>query len=406
MEKVEQLVSEIFPDTPLPTRPQYHSFYYQPERIQISSENNRDNQISQNAQQEEFFNSFSVSLPRPAINVKSLQLVRASIPNVVPNIPDTETTFWYYRVPAAVVNTFGNIFNPAYLKFVRLLPSWYKPELNEINNNNGGNYYAFNRTFDSYQDLATELAKACLRDPINDNDPGQTFFIPNDISITFNETQNKFVFTGNNALLPPVPPAPPAVQFFYIAAGYTDPNVIAKAAQLQIESRLYDQFGLNITPQQFQPGQTLNLRLGFTWDGSNRILIASGDSPINVTLAMRFRPTPTLIYTLGVPFWNFLATAYTAESYGDLVNTGVVNLYADIVSGSTTDSLRNTNLIAAVPMNASNLGVAFYNPVITNPLTKIQDQVYQLNIIMTDDKGLPFNIPNSATVSLEIAFTY
>jgi hypothetical protein len=121
---------------------------------------------------------------------------------------------------------------------------------------------------------------------------------------------------------------------------------------------------------------------------------------------MRFRPTPTLIYTLGVPFWNFLATAYTAESYADLVNTGVVNLYADIVSGSTTDSLRNTNLLAAVPMNASNLGVAFYNPVITNPLTKIQDQVYQLNIIMTDDKGLPFNIPNSATVSLEIAFTY
>jgi hypothetical protein len=406
MEKVEQLVSEIFPDTAPPTRPQYHSFYYQPERIQISSENNRDNQISQNAQQEEFFNSFTVSLPRPAINVKSLQLVRASIPNVVPNIPDTETTFWYYRVPAAVVNSFGNIFNPAYLKFVRLLPSWYKPELNEINNNNGGNYYAFNRTFDSYQDLAAELAKACARDPLNDNDPGQTFFIPNDISITYNETQNKFVFTGNNALLPPVPPAPPVVQFFYIAAGYTDPNVVAAAQTLRQESRLYDQFGLNITPQQFQPGQTLNLRLGFTWDGSNRILIANGDSPINVTLAMRFRPTPTLIYTLGVPFWNFLATAYTAESYADLVNTGVVNLYADIVSGSTTDSLRNTNLLAAVPMNASNLGVAFYNPVITNPLTKIQDQVYQLNIIMTDDKGLPFNIPNSATVSLEIAFTY
>jgi hypothetical protein len=196
------------------------------------------------------------------------------------------------------------------------------------------------------------------------------------------------------------------VQFYYIAAGYTDPNVVALSATLQQESRLYDQFGLNITPQQFQPGQTLNLRLGFTWDGTNRVLLQDGDSPVNVVLAMRFRPTPTLIYTLGVPFWNFLATKYTAESYADLVNTGVVNLYADVVSGSTTDSLRNTNLLAAVPMNASNLGVSFYNPVITNPLTKIQDQIYQIRITMTDDKGLPFNIPNSATVSLEIAFTY
>lgn len=406
MEKVEKLISELFPDTAPPSKEAYRSFYFQPERIQVSSENNRDNTVATVAQQEEFFSQFTINLPRPALNVKSLQLVRASIPNVAPNIPDTETTFWYYRVPSAVVNSFGNIFNPAYLKFVRLLPSWYKPELNETNNNNGGNYYAFNRTFESYQDLASELAKACLRDPIKDNDPSTTLFVPGDVSITYNETQNKFVLTGNNALLPPVPPAPPVVQFFYIAAGYTDPNVVAAATALQLESRLYDQFGLNITPQQFQPGQTLNLRLGFTWDGTNRVLLANGDSAINVVLAMRFRPTPTLIYTLGVPFWNFLATAYTAESYADLVNTNVVNIYADIVSASTVDSLRENNLLAAVPMNASNLGVSFYNPVITNPLTKIQNQIYTIAISMINDKGLPFQLPNSATVSLEFAFTY
>jgi hypothetical protein len=405
MDKVEKLVSELFPDAP-PSQSGFRSFYFQPERIQISSEQGRDIAVSQNAQQEEFFNSFTVALPRPALNVKSFQLVRASIPNAVTNIPDTETTFWYYRVPAAVVNSFGNIFNINYLHYVRLLPSWYKPELNETNNNNGGNYYAFNRTFASYQDLAAELAKACARDPLNDNDPGQTFFIPNDISITYNETQNKFVFTGKNALLPPVPPAPPVVQYFYIAAGFNDPNVAIASATLQQESRLYDQFGLNVTPQQFQPGQTMNLRLGFTWDGTNRTLLPSGDSAVNVTLAMRFRPTPTLIYTLGVPFWNFLATSYTAESYADLVNTNIVSLYADIVSAATTDSSRNTNLLAAVPMNASNLGVTFYNPVIPNALTKIQDQIYQITISMFDDKGLPFNVPNSATVSVELAFTY
>jgi hypothetical protein len=406
MEKVEKLINQLFPDDMAPNKDAYKSFYFQPDKVQVSSENNRDNTLSANAQEEEFFNNFQVTLPRPALNVKSFQLTRASIPNIVPNIPDTETTFWYYRVPGSVVNSFGNIFNPAYLKFVRLLPSWYKPELNETNNNNGGNYYGFNRSFQSYQDLQAELAKSCLRDPIKDNDPSTTLFVPGDISITFNETQNKFVFTGNNALLPPVPPAPPVVQYFYIAAGYTDPNVVAVSATLQQESRLYDQFGLNIRPQQFQPGQTLNLRLGFTWDGTNRVLLQNGDSALNVTLAMRFRPTPTLIYTLSVPFWNFLATSYTAESYADLVNTSVVNLYADIVSASTVDTLRQNNFLGAVAMNTANLGVAFSNPVISTPLTKIQTQIYQIQISMFDDKGLPFNIPNSATVSLEFAFTY
>jgi len=407
MEKVEKLIADLFPDTQPPNKDAYRSFYFQPERIQLSSESDLNISVSGNALQEEFFNSFSINLPRPALSAKSLQLVRASIPNVAPNIPDTETIFWYYRVPKAVVETFGNIFNPAYLYCIRLLPSWYKPELNETNFNNGGAYYAFNRTFTDYQDLASELSKACLRDPIKDNDPSSNFLIPGDISITYNETLNKFVFRGNNALLPPVPPAPPVVQFYYILAGYNDPNVLAKSALLQQESRFYDQFGLNITPQQFQPRQTLNLRLGFTWDGNNRVLLPNGDSAVNVALNMRFRPTPQLLYlTTTVPYWNLYATSYTAESYADLVNTNTVNLFADIVSGSTTDSIRNTNLLASVPMNASNLGVSFYNPIINNQLTKIQDQLYTIEIRMYNDKGLPFNLPNSATVSLEIALTY
>ena len=406
MEKVEKLLTELFPDNASPNRDSYRSFFFQPERIQISSESDLNITISNNAQLEEFFNSFTVNLPRPALTAKSIQLVRASIPNVAPNIPDTETTLWYYRVPASVVNTFGNIFDAQYLHYVRLLPSWYKPELNETNANNGGNYYAFNRTFTDYQDLASALAIACLRDPIKDNDPSSTLFIPDDVSITYNETLNKFVFTGKNALLPPVPPAPPVVQYYYILAGYNDPNLITKSAELQQESRFYDQFGLNITPQQYQPRQTLNLRLGFTWDGNNRTLLPSGDSAINVALNMRFRPTPQLIYLLSVPFWNLYATSYTAESYADLVNTNIVSLYTDIVSASTTDSIRPNSLLASVPMNASNLGVSFYNPVISNPLTKIQDQIYTFNVFMINDKGIPFYLPNSATVSLELALTY
>jgi hypothetical protein len=97
---------------------------------------------------------------------------------------------------------------------------------------------------------------------------------------------------------------------------------------------------------------------------------------------------------------------YTADSYADLVHTNTVSLYADFVGGATYDSMTNTQLLACVPMNASNLGVTFYNTTLYCPLTKISDQIYEIEIRMLTDTGTPYNIPNSAIVSLELALTY
>jgi small-conductance mechanosensitive channel len=57
-------------------------------------------------------------------------------------------------------------------------------------------------------------------------------------------------------------------------------------------------------------------------------------------------------------------------------------------------------------MNASNLGVTFYNTTLYCPLTKISDQIYEIEIRMLTDTGQPYTIPNSAIVSLELALTY
>ena len=365
-----------------PAFKEYNSAYYQPARILISSDQSLNTFIAGNNVQEDFFADFTVKLPRAALEVKSIQLVRASIPNAIPCIPDTSTIFWYYRIPIGTLP--AAVFNPAYLFMVRLLPSWYKPELNPQSQ-----YYGFNRTFISYQDLAIELIKSCAADPIYTAGlyPGQ-FFIPDDISITYNQTTNKFSFIGNDAA------------HYYVSAGYLDPNIAAAQPQLQAASKESDGFGLSDLPQQYQLHQTLNLRLGFTWDGSNLNLNA-GNSAVNQTLAERFRPTfPTTAAA------SIVTNVYSADNYANLVYSNCCQLYMDIVAGGTVDTAQNTNFLASVPMNASNLGITFYNPVISNPLTKIQNHIYQMTISMFTDTNSPFYISNNAIISLEFALTY
>ena len=73
-----------------------HSFTNQPERVCISSDNDINTSQTQDALNEQNFDSFRVAIARPFLDVKSIQLLRASIPNAVTNIPDQECVFWYY----------------------------------------------------------------------------------------------------------------------------------------------------------------------------------------------------------------------------------------------------------------------------------------------------------------------
>lgn len=150
---MEQQLLEIFPDETV-TLKDYKSFVNQPERIQISSKDDilsdyepgaytSDGQSGTIRNQGSFNNyyRFKVRLPRPALNVKSLQLARASVPNPGLNLQDTECVFWFYTLPkvssgsiyannggapGAVVYTFdssgtvysgGNIVQNAYVFF-------------------------------------------------------------------------------------------------------------------------------------------------------------------------------------------------------------------------------------------------------------------------------------------------
>ena len=596
---VEHLESQI---QPIKSN-QIRSFTNQPERVNISSDSDISAVQSQDALDEQNFSSFKVNILRPFLDVKSIQLLRASIPNAVTNIPDEECTFWYYRLPnhkfagslslsivgvagysnatfttsdagtitplvtsrtlisitpsfpnpgtatyflsslAGLANgssvtiagvtpagyngTFiisdisipnvsfrvvnattgaanvasavvtqnitdtinwasvpysvvsstgvargffappstnggtvsiytsdtltggtvgtitrsGNLFISApsyyYIHMIRLLPSYYKTEL--FNSSQGqdtnlppASTYGFNKTFTDYQDLAAELAKSCANDPAYNlaqfgGDPFP-IFEPGDISITYNETLNKFIFTGNNAFVG-------AINFAsYLSAGYEDPNLWVEnpivdgssvisapslsAYSIDFPGDYYAIYGIRAQP--YRINRTLNLRLGFTWNGltsglifpinADNLIGQNGAASLLVSFLNRLRPSPDYFTVLSSPLLNATnpstAILYTADSYANLVYTNTVSIYADFTGGSTYDSITNTQLLACVPMNASNLGVTFYNATLNCPLTKISDQIYEIEIRMLTDTGAPYSIPNSCIVSLELALTY
>ena len=391
----EQLLGG-FPESQPVANKVYSSVIYQPDRILISSNSDTTSDVigTFGLEPENSFFKFRVDLPRPAIEISSVELIRASIPNPVTNIPDTETTFWYWRIPTGVTWNASLFLNPAYLYFVRLLPSYY--DLNLLQSQSyPATRFAINRTFNDYQDLATELTKACIHDPLEGI--GGVNFISNDISITFNSTLNKFQFIGNN------------VNFFYASAGVNQVALPTAQQALQNISVAFDYVNPTVygfPGQQFQPFRTMNLRLGFSWNGSNtNFVFIPTPSPSTRLLLDRFRPLP--LYQSVAASVTSTAVPYTAEFYACLVYTNCVNVYLDIIGNGTLDAQENQNLLASVPMATANLGVTFFSPVISSPITHIQTRdLYSLAVTLLDDVGNPFPISNCGIVSLELAIKY
>lgn len=148
------------------------------------------------------FSTFTADFARSILDVDTLQLVSTSIPQANASIPDTATTFWYYRLSQLTGTT--PCLNNLYC--ARLLPSFYKPEFIKDPQTCG-----FNKTFKTYAGLGTELGKSTTRDIGYENltfQQSQGFFgfqdfpfLSNDISLTYNSMYNKFQMTGNTKRL-------------------------------------------------------------------------------------------------------------------------------------------------------------------------------------------------------------
>jgi len=225
MEAVQELLEEIADnqDGFIAT----NRVYNKPSLISISSADRDSEPVNQTPYSQTAFSSFSVNLPRPALDVDSIQLMSSNLPMCNNNIPDTAAVFWYYRLSlySGIIPNSNNLF------MNRLLPSYYKPEF--VNN---ASVLAFNKTFLNYTALSTEMAKASANDLAYDNwttlirptlegtalettTNAYIPFAPNDFLVSYNSTFNKFQGTGLSVS--------PTASYYVAGATYNIGAVIA-----------------------------------------------------------------------------------------------------------------------------------------------------------------------------------
>jgi hypothetical protein len=212
----------------------------------------------------------------------------------------------------------------------------------------------------------------------------------------------------------------------YLIAGYEDPSVDALLKYIERKTSVYllgDCYGTSIIGNIYAQYQTLARRLGFTWNGSgllndlnavNTVLQDTG-VPFGSTIALYFnRFRPIIPYAINIEAEEGeeqLGTApnltyYTADGYCNLVYSSVISIYTTVVGTSTVDTQRNANLLAMIPLDCGNLGVAMVGNYIENALTKIQGDIYSIYIELRDEVGQPYYLTNNATTTLLIKLTY
>lgn len=386
---MEDLIAQ-FPTKDTTIEHAYRSFIYQPERLALTSRPFLQQRQSLATQflQADYYYSFNCELKSPLLGVKSIELLRCSLPAAFPNIPNGEACFYYYRIPADPVTYQPqyNTLTAANIHVVRLLPSPpYSPD-----NYPNPNIYGWNTTFGDYQSLVDQLNLAAQNDP---NQAELIFFTANDITFYYDQVRNKIGFTGKNAK--DIAGFP---QYYYLPVGYKDPNLLI--VQQAIQTTLADPTGILFPTNGLN---TLNRRLGFLWDGDWGLPAAPANPSLGYNiLYARTAPKPNFT---GLPWTEYLPN-YTAETFTDLVNTGNIYIYCDAVGGSTQDINADERLLAIVGGNAATLGIIFGESKIQCQLTKTSQAIFQLNITLRTDTGDPLYLPKSAFVNLELKISY
>ena len=326
----------------------FKSAVNQPERVFLNSNDalSPPPNVAPGIRAGEEFSSFRIQTPNPILKPARMQLLRAAIPNIEVNIPNYDLIFWYARVPTAGPPTVE-------VKNVRFLPTTF---------NQGGptNGLPINRQIVNYQDLLQLLNQAAAAADSAVQNPYHT---AGDITFAYDAVTRKFSFEGTNA------------GYDYIQLGYADPRIETARGNVYTAS-----VGPNPIPSSRQPTipqSNLNVRCGYSWYGD-----AIVDIPIPVN-------TPIIAF-----------------SYANLVYTQCVYLFSNIVQGSSLGSGGQRNLLSVVPISAPSLGVALYQAPLVNWLTKIAQQIFEIEIIMLDDNYQPYNVPNNAIVNIEIGFSY
>lgn len=422
-ERLDEVLTNL-EETPqqLQTRDAYKSTLNQPRQLFCCSTQDINREINgiltgspfqKKIQSAGFFDSFRVSFTdRALLNVKSIQLYSASIPMAQVNITDNEVYFWFYKIPnlASVSSAYSNSVNYSQFAIVLylgryygcfrdtptagILPTnttyWYDAGADGYNPNwfalaptqRASNLkyfnleesyesteqtvtadltnYGWNKIFNDYSDLLTEVNRAA-----GYNATGSGTGV-DEVYFSFSTRMNRF------EIYPVVVDAA-----FYFLPPFSD--TVYQSAN--------SNFPLN-----------LNMRLGFTEQNDIPNVILS--NPWTSDIIEDFED-----FVIGIV--NLSGNAYKeANSYPNLNYTNRVNVFADIVRSSSFDTFTGGELLASVPMNVGNLGVVLYQAVYPNKLINVPPEIYDIFFYFETDNKIPYLFPKSATISLELALEY
>lgn len=332
----------------------------QPDRISVDSF--MDTTTSTDGQ---FYTFVNHSPNTSLVGAKKIHLLRASIPYIQMPIPDYQLVFYYYKLPTATT-----VPTAVHLKAVRLYPSDYIPPT-------GFTAFTQNQFIQTPQELVDELNAAASAG--GDNVTYNTLWTADDVTFYYNADKNQLYWEGT------------AGGSFYCNAGYNDPIVRASQASTAITTYNND---TTTSRQPFTTGYTLNLRCGYAMDGVNRPRGSGTTFVANSCANLLGRPFAGLLYIF-------------ADTFPDLNYTSNIYLYSNIVANSGYGSVNKKNLLGVIPMNVPLGGVAQYDghsaPAYA---TKVASEVYSVDIEMRDDANMPFYLPDSANVNLELSIIY
>jgi len=208
----------------------------------------------------------------------------------------------------------------------------------------------------------------------------------------------------------------------YISKNYDFRNSFQPTRALGIPGQPYTKTTNQL--QQIINNQTLNRILGFTWNGANMPTSFTRLPDLDDNIAFgslltlfinRLRPVPTYAYAF--PQEGALLGAYsespiislnyyTADSFCNLVYSSTITIYTRILGGSSTDTVRNTNLLAIMPLNCGNLGITFSANFIDNPLFKVDNDIYSIEFEFRTDNDQPYFFSNNSVITLQLRLTY
>ena len=369
----------------------FRSFVFQPDKISINSFQDRSFATNVEPYEQQTYSAFTNQLQNPALNVKSIQLNRATIPPAQTSIPNNECIFLYRRCShdsASDQPSFNELTTWQSIRMVRLLRTDAYSENDPVfyDASKNPSMFGFNQVFQGYQDFVDTLNKAAQNDPLDSSVIDATllkYIVPNDIQ--FQYSNNKIAWIPNNYIYGPGVP-----MYYYTEVGYDDPDIpiFLQNAERDLQLPAGELTDL------YQP---LNVRMGFPWNG---VLDKDAES-FPTLISYRMRPVPDFT---ALPWTPILP--YYAQSYANLVHTHNIFLYADIVGGSSEDTNSDSPLLAIIPVSTAQLGVNTYETKTSNPLTKVPHHIYSISIKMKTDTNSDFVLPNSAPVNIEITLQY